>query len=90
VTIAIEALSWIELKSLTCSSSLKRTVKQLNVKDKSAFEEAASIVQNVMRTKNYIDRVLEIALVPSLLSDFNFGVKSFLRIFAFESIFSFQ
>ena len=87
LALAIEALSWVELKNMRCSSALSRSAKQLSIKDKKTIIKANSLVRNVLHRKNFLDRVLDLALAPAALEDLNLGNQSFLRIFAFKTKF---
>lgn len=87
LALAIEALSWIELENMSSSSALTDAAKNLGISYKGVIGEARLLVRNSLHRKNFIDRVLHLALTPASLDDYNFGVQSFLRIFTFETKF---
>ena len=48
-TIAIEALSWIELKRVSEDTALRRAARQLDVEDEAASREAGALVYESCR-----------------------------------------
>ncbi|MFH0896661.1 MAG: RsmB/NOP family class I SAM-dependent RNA methyltransferase [Candidatus Bathyarchaeota archaeon] len=88
LSLALDVLSLVELKDLSDRAALSRASEQLRVTDKRVIARTGLLVRNVLRRKNFIDRVLELALVPGSLGDLNLGNKSFLRIFVFETAFN--
>lgn len=86
-TLAIEALSWIELQRLGERLALAKTAKQLEIQDPKAVGLAQKLVFETMRRLNTIDSILNLALKPRSLSDFKLGVKSFLRLYACQVMF---
>ncbi len=84
-TLAIETLSWIELRGLSERSALNRTIKQLGVRDPEVIGLAYRLVYETIRRKNLIDFVLRSALQPRNLDDFRLGVRAFLRLYTHET-----
>ena len=82
-TIAIEALSWIELKRVSEDTALRRATRQLDVEDEAASREAGALVYGVMSRLNTLDRVIEDSLRPNNLGNLSLGVRSFLRIYIY-------
>jgi 16S rRNA (cytosine967-C5)-methyltransferase len=82
-TIAIEALSWIELKRVSEDTALRRAARQLDVEDEAASREAGALVYGVMSRLNTLDRVVEDSLRPNNLGNLSLGVRSFLRIYTY-------
>ena len=86
-TLAIETLSWIDLQRLGERLALARATRQLDVKDPRATGLAHKMVFETLRRLNVIDSVLNSVLAPHSLSDFKLGVKSFLRLYAYQVMF---
>jgi 16S rRNA (cytosine967-C5)-methyltransferase len=82
-TVAIEALSWVELKRINEDSALSRTIKQLDVEDSEVVKEAKRLVFNVLKRRNTLDYLINEALVPDQFSLLDLGVRSFLRLFTY-------
>jgi len=81
---AVEALSWMELEDLKPSHALTRAVRQLDIRDERAIASAYSLVEETVRRKSLIEKMLSTAL-PSLLPDLKVGVKSFLQIYIYTT-----
>ena len=84
-TLAIETLSWIELKRLSERSALKRAAKQLGVKDPKVIGLTHKMVCETVRRKNLIDFILNSALKPRSINDFRLGLRAFLRLYVYET-----
>ena len=84
-TLAIETLSWIELKRLGERLALTKATKQLRIKDPKAIGLAHRLVSETLRKKNYIDFILNLVLAPRSLSDLKRGPRSFLRLYVHET-----
>jgi len=80
-TIAIEALSWIELERLTVDASIRKTVRQLRVRDRDTVDEARLMVHETMMRRNAIDYIVNSAIEPKSLGNLNVGIRSYLRLF---------
>ncbi|MFQ5758324.1 MAG: RsmB/NOP family class I SAM-dependent RNA methyltransferase [Candidatus Bathyarchaeia archaeon] len=87
LTVAIEALSWIELQGMSERSALSKTVKQLGIKDSRALGLAHKLVYETVRRRNLIDRIANTALAPGSLEDFRLGVRAFLRLYVYQTKF---
>jgi 16S rRNA (cytosine967-C5)-methyltransferase len=85
-TLAIETLSWIELKGLSERSALNRTIRQLGLRDPEVIGLAYRLVYETIRRKNLIDFILRSALHPRDLDDFRLGLRAFLRLYAYETM----
>ena len=86
-TVAIEALSWMELQGMSERSALSKTVKQLGIKDSRAIGLAHKLVYETVRRKNRIDRIANTALAPRSLENFRLGVRAFLRLYIYQTKF---
>jgi len=84
-TLAIEALSWIELKNLNERLALNKTVKQLNITDPNAKGLAHRLVYETMRRKNYLDSLINQVLKPRSINNYELGVRAFLRLYVYET-----
>jgi len=84
-TLAIETLSWIELKRLGERLALNRVTKQLRIRDPKAIGLAHRLVSETLRRKNYIDFLLNSVLAPRSLNDFKLGPRAFLRLYVYET-----
>ncbi len=81
--VAIEALSWVELRRMNEDSALSRTINQLKVKDRDAVDEAKRLVFDVLKRRNTLDYIIDQALAPDELRHLDLGVRSFLRLYTY-------
>lgn len=72
-TLAIETMSWIELKDVTIPTALARTTKQLRIEDNRTVATANRLVRETLHRRNFIDKIIEKSLAPSLPDNFNLG-----------------
>jgi len=84
-TLAIETLSWMEKERISERLALARTAKQLEISDVDALRLAHGLVCETVRRRNMIDRFINEVLKPKALSDFPFGVQSFLRLYVYQT-----
>lgn len=84
-TVAIETLSWIEMRRLNERAALMRTVKQLDIKDPSAIRFAYGLVVETERRKILIDKFINNVVEPKKISDYNLGIQAFLRLFVYQT-----
>ena len=85
---AIETLSWIEMQRLSEDAAFARTVKQLSVDDPDALKLARRLIVETVRRKNFIDAMIRRALKDRSMEDFDLGLQSFLRLYAYETRFA--
>lgn len=83
--LAIEALSWMELNGLSESAALNKTAKQLGIADFGVKGLAQRLVFETVRRRNYLDSLINTALKPYALGDYDLGVQAFLRLYAYET-----
>jgi len=88
LALAIEALSWVELEDVSPSSALTRAAKQLEIIDAKMIAEASLLVRDSLCRRNFIDRVIDLALAPASMDDFDLGTQSFLRVFVLKTKFN--
>ena len=84
-TLAIEAISWMELRGLSESVALSKTAKQLGITDFGVKGLAHRLVYETIRRKNYLDCLVNQALKPYSLNDYDLGVRAFLRLYAYKT-----
>ena len=84
-TVAIETLSWIEMRRLNERSALMKTVKQLGVKDPSAIRFAYGLVVETERRKNLIDKLINEVVAPKNVSEYDMGIQAFLRLYVYQT-----
>ena len=84
-TLAIEALSWIELQNLSERLALSRTARQLNITDRGAKGLAHRLVYETMRRKNYLDSLIDYVLSPQTIDDYELGLRAFLRLYTYRT-----
>ena len=82
-TVAIEALSWVELQEMNEDAALRKTLKQLRVKDRRVATDASILLYNVMKRRNTIDYLINSALEPLGFDVLNLGLRSFLRLYTY-------
>jgi 16S rRNA (cytosine967-C5)-methyltransferase len=84
-TLAIEALSWMEMQKLSERLALTKTANQLNITDPDAIKLAHMLVCETVRRQNFIDSFVNEALKPDSITEFNLGVQSFLRLYVYQT-----
>ena len=84
-TVAIETLSWIEMRRLNERSALMKTVKQLGIKDPSAIRFAYGLVVETERRKNLIDKFINTVVEPKKIGEYNMGIQAFLRLYVYQT-----
>ena len=84
-TVAIETLSWIEMRRLNERAALMKTVKQLSVKDPSAIRFAYGLVVETERRKNLIDKFVNQVVTPKIVSEYDMGIQAFLRLYVYQT-----
>jgi 16S rRNA (cytosine967-C5)-methyltransferase len=84
-TLAIETLSWMEMRKLSERLALAITVRQLGISDANAIRLAHTLVCETVRRRNFIDSFINNVLKPESLSEFNLGIQAFLRLYVYET-----
>ena len=84
-TVAIETLSWIEMRRLNERAALMRTVKQLGVKDPDAIRFAYGLVIETERRRNLIDKFINNVVAPKKIGEYNLGIQAFLRLYVYQT-----
>jgi 16S rRNA (cytosine967-C5)-methyltransferase len=84
-TIAIETLSWIEMRRLSERIALAKTIKQLNATNSNAIRYAYRLIVETMRCRNLLDTFINNSIAPNKIEEFNLGVQSFLRLYVYQT-----
>jgi 16S rRNA (cytosine967-C5)-methyltransferase len=84
-TVAIETLSWIEMRRLNERAALMKTVKQLTIKDPSAIRFAYGLVVETERRKNLIDKFINTVVEPKKIGEYTMGIQAFLRLYVYQT-----
>ena len=84
-TLAIEALSWIELRRISEDAALRKAARQLRVDDEAVMRRAGTLVYGVMSCLNTLDYIIEEPLKPENLGNLSLGVRGFLRLYAYTA-----
>lgn len=83
ISIAVEALSWMDLEGLSERQAFNRSYRQLKLSNENALRFGFSLITETIRRLNVIDYIANWALSPRNLDDCNLGVKNFLRIYIY-------
>lgn len=83
--LAIETLSWVELKRMGERLALTKAAKKLKIKNPKAIGLAHRLVTETLRKKNYIDFLLNKVLAPQSINDIRLGPRVFLRMYVHET-----
>lgn len=84
-TLAIEALSWMEMRRLSERLALAKTVKQLGVSDTDAVRFAHMLMCETVRRRNFIDTFINKTLKSETIGEFDLGVQAFLRLYVYQT-----
>jgi 16S rRNA (cytosine967-C5)-methyltransferase len=84
-TLAIETLSWMEMRKISERLALARTIKQLGISHADAVRLAHMLVCETVRRRNFIDAFINNVLKPKSISEFNLGVQAFLRLYVYQT-----
>jgi 16S rRNA (cytosine967-C5)-methyltransferase len=82
-TLVIESLSWIELARINEDRAIRKSVRQLKIRNKDIVNEASNLVYETVRRQNALDYIIEEALRPNSLNDLTVGSRSFLRLYTY-------
>jgi 16S rRNA (cytosine967-C5)-methyltransferase len=84
-TLAVETLSWMEMRRLSERLALAKTVKQLRISDADAVRMAHMLVCETARRRNFIDAFINKVLKEKSISEFDLGVQAFLRLYVYQT-----
>ncbi len=82
-TVVIEALSWAELKEMNEDAALRKTCKQLKVKDRKVAVDASILLYEIMKKRNAVDYLIKTALDPQVFNVLELGLRNFLRLYTY-------
>ena len=85
LALAIEALSWMELRRMNGRLALRRTARQLGVRDGATLRHAFRLIMEATRRRNALDHIIAMALSEDDSANLDLGIKNFLRIYASEA-----
>ena len=83
--LAIETLSWMEMRKLSERLALAKTIKQLRIRNPDAVRLAHRLVCETVRRRNFIDKFANNALKPEAISEFQLGIQAFLRLYVYQT-----
>jgi 16S rRNA (cytosine967-C5)-methyltransferase len=83
--LAVEALSWMEIRRLSEPLALSRTAKQLGVTDSDALRLAHHLVYETVRRQNLIDKFVGTVIGQDVLGECSMGVQQFLRLYVYQT-----
>lgn len=84
-TLAIETLSWIELKKLSEHMAFAITVKQLRISNADSIRLGYGLVVETIRRKNLLDKFINSQFKDKTISEFDMGIQAFLRLFVYQT-----
>ena len=86
-TVAIESLSWMDLRALSEPLAFAKTVKQLGIDDPDALRLARILLYETVRRRNFIDLFISKAIEPLELDNLELGIRAFLSLFVYATSF---
>ena len=84
-TIAIETLSWMDMRKLSEPLALSKTVKQLGIADRDAVRLVRVLVSETVRRQNFIEAFVNNIMKPLRLDQLSLGVQAFLRLYVYQT-----
>lgn len=84
-SLAIETLSWMEMRGLSERMALAQTVNQLSITDYNATRLAHLLVCETVRRKNLIDRFINHVTTPIKIAEYDLGIQAFLRLYVYQT-----
>jgi 16S rRNA (cytosine967-C5)-methyltransferase len=82
-TTTLEALSWVELKGMNEDAALRKTLKQIGIKNLEVTRKASELLYAVSKRRNALDYLINQALESSDIEALDIGVRNFLRIYSY-------
>jgi 16S rRNA (cytosine967-C5)-methyltransferase len=83
-TLAIETLSWMEMRRLSEPLAFARTVKQLGIDNHDSLGLAHMLVSETVRRQNFIDKFINNVIKPATIDEYSLGVQAFLRLYVYQ------
>ncbi len=84
ISLAIEALSWIELKRINEPMAFNKTVEQLGIINENTMRHAYRLIKETTRRRNALDYLINEALDDIKLDTLKLGVRNLLRLYTYE------
>jgi len=84
ISLAIEALSWIELKRINEPMAFNKTVGQLGIINENIMHHAYRLIKETTRRRNALDYLINEALDDIKLDTLKLGVRNLLRLYTYE------
>jgi 16S rRNA (cytosine967-C5)-methyltransferase len=84
-TLAIETLSWIEMRRLSEPLAFARTVRQLGMENHDSLRLAHLLVSETVRRQNFIDKLISGVIKPATFDEYNLGLQAFLRLYVYQT-----
>ena len=84
ISLAIEALSWIELKRINEPMAFNKTVEQLGIINEKTMRHAYRLIKETIRRRNALDYLINEALDDIKLDTLKLGVRNLLRLYTYE------
>jgi len=84
ISLAIEALSWIELKRINEPMAFNKTVEQLGIINENIMHHAYRLIKETTRRRNALDYLINEALDDIKLDTLKLGVRNLLRLYTYE------
>jgi len=82
-TTTLEALSWLELQGMNEEAALRKTFKQIGIKDYKVANKASELLYAVSTRRNALDYLINQTLESGDIEDLEIGVRNFLRIYTY-------
>ncbi len=83
--LAIETLSWMDMRKLSERLAFTKTVRQLSIRDSDALRLAHMLVLETVKRRNLIDKFINITIQPRTLEEFDLGIQAFLRLYVYQT-----
>jgi 16S rRNA (cytosine967-C5)-methyltransferase len=83
-TLAIETLSWMEMRRLSEPLAFARTVKQLGIDNHDSLRLAHMLVSETVRRQNFIDKFINSVIKPATIDEYSLGMQAFLRLYVYQ------
>ena len=83
ISVAVEALSWMEIEDIGEREALQKVSKQLKIVDANSLRLAQIFIFEVNRRLNFIDYLINDKISDNEFYKLTYGVKNFLRMYVY-------
>ncbi len=83
ISVAVEALSWMEIEDIGEREALQKVSKQLKIVDANPLRLAQIFIFEVNRRLNFIDYLINYKISDNEFDKLTYGVKNFLRMYVY-------